>query len=225
MHTEYCLNRFSDLSQETKKPLTKRLTVSFQHRQTEYYRFISFCVFVFIVSFFQYTCVDVSNYIVFGASSGSLYIFRRYPCEFLQLIQNVHGSITNVRISPNERYVIQLVIRIFSSLCSLYRFIGFSTDKGTIGVYLLDFEAQEPIIITSQCEETKNITFIEWKNEEQHLFIGNKKGVVSIVFIDTLFVSSLNKIFAELWYNFKNICRIEHWPVSASIQFYIWNRR
>lgn len=50
--------------------------------------------------------MDVSNYIVFGASSGSLYIFRRYPCEFLQLIQNVYGSITNVRISPNERFVI-----------------------------------------------------------------------------------------------------------------------
>lgn len=57
-------------------------------------------------------------------------------------------------------------------------------------MYLLDFEAQEPAVITSQCEETKNVTFIEWKNEEHHLFIGNKKGVVSIVFIDMLFVSS-----------------------------------
>ncbi|KAG4075465.1 hypothetical protein HA402_015118 [Bradysia odoriphaga] len=146
MHTEYRLNHFTDLCQETKKPLTKRLT---------------------------YTCVDVSNYIVFGASSGSLYIFRLNPCEFLQLIQNVHGSITNVRISPNDK------------------FIAFSTDKGMIGVYLLDFDAQEPTVLVSKCDETQKITFIEWKNEESHLFIGNKKGIVSIVFIDMLFNRTL----------------------------------
>lgn len=69
-----------------------------------------------------------------------------------------------------------------------FRFIGFSTDKGTVGVYLLDFEAQEPIVITSQCDETQKITFIEWKNTDHHMFIGNKKGIVSIVFIDMLFV-------------------------------------
>lgn len=111
MHTEYRLNHFTDLCQETKKPLTKRLTVSWLWFLMQY----SLCMLVgdvsislsdliFLFTRDQYTCVDVSNYIVFGASSGSLYIFRRYPCEFLQLIQNVHGSITNVRISPNERF-------------------------------------------------------------------------------------------------------------------------
>lgn len=135
--------------------------------------------------------MDISNYIVFGASSGSLYIFRRYPCEFLQFIQNVYGSITNVRISPNERSDKSTILVLLSLIRNSFsRFIAFATDKGTIGVYLLNFEAQEPIVITSQCEETKNISYIEWKNEEHHLFIGNKKGIVSIVFIDMLFVST-----------------------------------
>lgn len=135
--------------------------------------------------------MDISNYIVFGASSGSLYIFRRYPCEFLQFIQNVYGSITNVRISPNERSDKSTILVLLSLIRNSFsRFIAFATDKGIIGVYLLNFEAQEPIVITSQCEETKNISYIEWKNEEHHLFIGNKKGIVSIVFIDMLFVST-----------------------------------
>lgn len=109
MHTEYRLNRFTDLCQETKKPLTKRLTVSPYRQKISIYLFCNFLLLFslkyLLLFLLQYTCVDVSNYIVFGASSGSLYIFRRYPCEFLQLIQNVHGSITNVRISPNERFV------------------------------------------------------------------------------------------------------------------------
>lgn len=92
-------------------------------------------------------------------------------------------------ISIFDKFIIY-VLRLF--ILNLFsRFIGFTTDKGVIGVYLLDFEGQEPIVVTSQCEETKNITFIEWKNEEHHLFIGNKKGIVSIVFVDMLFVSTL----------------------------------
>lgn len=38
---------------------------------------------------FQYTCFDVSpSFLVFGATSGGLYLFRREPCTFLQLLPN-----------------------------------------------------------------------------------------------------------------------------------------
>jgi hypothetical protein len=39
--------------------------------------------------FFQYTCFCVSrNFLIFGATSGGLYVFRREPCIFLQLLPN-----------------------------------------------------------------------------------------------------------------------------------------
>lgn len=43
-------------------------------------------------SYFQYTCFDVSpSFLVFGATSGGLYLFRREPCTFLQLLPNKVG--------------------------------------------------------------------------------------------------------------------------------------
>uniref|UniRef100_A0A2H8TP86 Hermansky-Pudlak syndrome 5 n=1 Tax=Melanaphis sacchari TaxID=742174 RepID=A0A2H8TP86_9HEMI len=37
----------------------------------------------------KYTCLEVSqNFVIFGASSGGLYVFRREPCEFIQLLPN-----------------------------------------------------------------------------------------------------------------------------------------
>lgn len=45
-------------------------------------------IFIFIKCF-QYTCFEVSqHFIIFGASSGGLYVFRRQPCEFVQLLPN-----------------------------------------------------------------------------------------------------------------------------------------
>ena len=39
--------------------------------------------------YFQYTCFSVSqNFLIFGATSGGLYVFRREPCIFLQLLPN-----------------------------------------------------------------------------------------------------------------------------------------
>lgn len=108
----------------------------------------------------------------------------------------------------------------------VFRFIGFTTDKGIIGVYLLNFEAQEPIVVTSQCEETKDITFMEWKNEEQHLFIGNKKGIVSIVFIDMLFVSIQATMYTEFGLIAKNIAEsnIDKYTHQPNFVFGITNR-
>jgi hypothetical protein len=38
---------------------------------------------------FQYTCFNVSrNFLIFGATSGGLYVFKREPCIFLQLLPN-----------------------------------------------------------------------------------------------------------------------------------------
>lgn len=49
-------------------------------------------VFVKRDSYFQYTCFDVSpSFLVFGATSGGLYLFRREPCTFLQLLPNKVG--------------------------------------------------------------------------------------------------------------------------------------
>lgn len=52
---------------------------------------------------FQYTCFDVSqNFIILGASSGGLYVFRRQPCEFIQLLPN-KVSVQIMRITKNQK--------------------------------------------------------------------------------------------------------------------------
>lgn len=38
-----------------------------------------------------------------GASSGGLYVFRREPCVFLQLIPSKEGPVAQIAISGDER--------------------------------------------------------------------------------------------------------------------------
>lgn len=123
-----------------------------------------------IVSFLQYTCYDVSkNYIVCGATSGSLYLFRRFPISLIQLIPNLNGPIVHVAISPYEHY------------------IGFTTQRGAINVYIIDFTTLQPVISSYYIHEM-NITQIKWKQNENQLYFGDMKGNVFLVNLNNFLV-------------------------------------
>lgn len=120
----------------------------------------------------QYTCLDASsNYIVLGATSGSIYLFQRTPTvQFLQIIQNMYGPINHVAISPQEK------------------FVTFATVKGTICVYVIDLQAAYPQIVTAHYEDT-TVSCLHWRRSEEQLFYGDQRGNVFLVNLTSFLVS------------------------------------
>lgn len=133
----------------------------------------------------QYTCFDAStNYIVCGATSGSIYLFQRKPCKFLQLIPNTFGPINNVAISPQENYV------------------AFSSQKGTILVYAIDLLAVRPHVLSSYYREM-SITELIWKHNECQLYFGELKGNVFVVNLNNFLVSEQLALMNKKLFLFK----------------------
>lgn len=117
----------------------------------------------------KYSSYDISNnYIICGATSGSLYLFHRQPCNFLQLIPKLNGPINYVAISPKEHY------------------IAFSTQSN-IHIYVIDLKAIQPVIFSSYYHEMI-ITQIRWKKNENQLFLGDIKGNVFLVNLNCFLV-------------------------------------
>lgn len=108
---------------------------------------------------------------VLGATSGSIYLFRRTASsvEFLQIIQNMYGPINHVAISPQEK------------------FVTFSTVKGTICVYVIDLAAAYPQIVTAHYEDTL-VTCLHWRRNKEQLFYGDNKGNVFLVNLTSFLV-------------------------------------
>ncbi|XP_055382857.1 BLOC-2 complex member HPS5 homolog [Condylostylus longicornis] len=116
----------------------------------------------------KYTCFDASpKYFIFGATSGSLYLFNRKPgfCKFLHLIPTKYGPINQVLISPGEKLV------------------AFATTKGVICVYVINLSANSPpqIITTGFNSEISQITSLHWHADERQFYFGDKKGQVNLV--------------------------------------------
>lgn len=129
----------------------------------------------------QYTCYDASrNYVACGATSGSIYLFQRQPCKFLQLIPNTFGSISNVAISQQEHYV------------------AYSSQKGTILVYVIDSENDaQPTILSTYYREMK-ITQLHWRKNESQLFVGDLTGNVFLVNLNNFLVSAQMVAFDKI---------------------------
>lgn len=122
---------------------------------------------------FQYTSYDASrNYVVCGASSGSIYLFQRKPCKFLQLIPNIFGTITHVVISPQEHYV------------------AFASQKGTILLYVIDLTSMQPTVLTAFYREM-TVTELKWRQNECQIFFGDVKGNVFLVNLNNFLVNEL----------------------------------
>lgn len=114
-----------------------------------------------------------------GATSGSIYLFRRTTAavQFLQIIQNMYGPINHVAISPQEK------------------FVTFSTVKGTICVYVIDLAAAYPQIVTAHYADTL-VTCLHWRRNEEQLFYGDQKGNVFLVNLTSFLVRERDGVTA-----------------------------
>ncbi|XP_039493146.2 Hermansky-Pudlak syndrome 5 protein homolog [Drosophila santomea] len=122
----------------------------------------------------KYTCFDISDsYIIFGASSGSLYLFNRNG-KFLLLIPNKHGAITSLSISANSKYV------------------AFATQRSLICVYAVNLSAQAtPQVIFTHLDQSVQVTCIHWTQDEKQFYYGDSRGQVSLVLLSSFIGHSL----------------------------------
>nr|QHN70707.1 pink [Limenitis arthemis astyanax] len=110
----------------------------------------------------KYTCFDISKTLIaFGATSGGIYVFNRWPCEFVQLIPSKDGPITRLAISADEKH------------------IGFANGKGFVIVTACE-QTLSGYSTTSSKEHLGNeVTAMVWSKNV--LFTGDDTGKVSVL--------------------------------------------
>ncbi|XP_053968587.1 BLOC-2 complex member HPS5 homolog [Anastrepha ludens] len=148
----YCLSNFIDFSQALHEPLKHSNRI-------------------------KYTCFDIStNYVIFGASSGSLYLFNRCSGKFLHLVPNKHGPVTHLEISANEKYV------------------AFSTIRSMICVYAVNLSAHtspQVIYTNLSSDQLLQVTCIHWTQDEKQFYYGDTRGQVNLVLLSSFIGKSL----------------------------------
>ncbi|XP_049547121.1 Hermansky-Pudlak syndrome 5 protein homolog [Anopheles darlingi] len=129
----------------------------------------------------KFTCFDCSaKYLVFGANSGSLYLYERKSTAFLALVPSQLGVIGKVSISQSEKQ------------------IAIGNQSGSIGVLLeLDPPNVREIIsteltLTSDEEQqlppdaprsppSAFVTSFCWTEDDKELYCGDSRGIVSLI--------------------------------------------
>ncbi|XP_051169355.1 BLOC-2 complex member HPS5 homolog isoform X2 [Leptopilina boulardi] len=123
----------------------------------------------------KYTCVAVSsNLIVLGSTSGSLYLFKREPCTFQQLIPLSEGAVSRVEISPDEKA------------------IAFGTIRGC--VCLVTFKPTIKLIAVSTEHIGEKITNLCWNDNSSELYIGDSVGKVSVMVLSFFTVNGMFQV-------------------------------
>ncbi|XP_059608747.1 BLOC-2 complex member HPS5 homolog [Phlebotomus argentipes] len=120
----------------------------------------------------KYTCFSASDKcLVFGATSGSLYLFQRSPCKFRHLIPNRTSSVSLVAISGSEKY------------------IAHATASGEIFLTMLGSEASSPERAIKI--DAGRITCLHWATGDKCLYFGDDRGRVACVSVSTFIHRSL----------------------------------
>ncbi|XP_040152979.1 Hermansky-Pudlak syndrome 5 protein homolog [Anopheles arabiensis] len=125
----------------------------------------------------KFTCFDCSpKYFVFGANSGSLYLYDRITTSFLAIFPSQLGTIGKVSISHNEKQ------------------IAIGNQTGSIGV-LLELEPPhvKEILSTELAPSTDGegqpidlggpafVTSFCWTEDDRELYCGDSRGIVSLI--------------------------------------------
>uniref|UniRef100_A0A182R0L8 Hermansky-Pudlak syndrome 5 protein homolog n=1 Tax=Anopheles farauti TaxID=69004 RepID=A0A182R0L8_9DIPT len=127
----------------------------------------------------KFTCFDCSpKYFVFGANSGSLYLYDRITTSFLSIFPSQLGTIGKVSISHNEKQ------------------IAVGNQAGSIGVLLeLEPPSVKEILSTELApstdgdgrpletgtEPTAFVTSFCWTEDDKELYCGDSRGIVSLI--------------------------------------------
>ncbi|KAK5643432.1 hypothetical protein RI129_007277 [Pyrocoelia pectoralis] len=120
----------------------------------------------------KFTAFDVSkSFVVFGASSGGLYVFNRHPHQFLKLIPSKEGSIVQVCISPDEKH------------------ISLASSKGAVVIIPNCFN-ENYIQYQANYEHRGNIvTAIKWNGDE--LYCGDNTGRITVISLPSLLAKAM----------------------------------
>lgn len=120
----------------------------------------------------KYTCFNASaSYIILGSTSGSVYLFSREPCSFLQIIPLSEGVVSRVAISPDEKTV------------------ALATTRGT--VCLVSLKSTPQLISVSTEHMYKQITCICWNNNSTDIYVGDAVGRVSVMVLSIFTVNGM----------------------------------
>ncbi|XP_043799993.1 Hermansky-Pudlak syndrome 5 protein isoform X1 [Apis laboriosa] len=121
----------------------------------------------------KYTCFNVSsNYILLGSTSGSIYLFSRKPCSFIQLIPLSEGIVSRILISPDEKT------------------IALTTARGIVCLVILK---PTPKLIAISTEHIhKQINCLCWNDNSSEVYIGDENGKISVL---VLSIFTVNGIF------------------------------
>ncbi|XP_011500800.1 PREDICTED: Hermansky-Pudlak syndrome 5 protein homolog [Ceratosolen solmsi marchali] len=120
----------------------------------------------------QYTCINVSeNYIVLGATSGSLYLFAREPCIFQQLIPLSEGAVFRAQISPDEKM------------------IALATVRGNI--CLVALKPSIKLITVSTEHLGEKVTCLCWNSNSTEVYAGDETGKASVTVLLTFMVNGI----------------------------------
>ncbi|XP_011647990.1 Hermansky-Pudlak syndrome 5 protein homolog [Pogonomyrmex barbatus] len=121
----------------------------------------------------KYTCFNASaSYIILGSTSGSIYLFSREPCSFLQIIPLSEGVVSRVAISPDEKTV------------------ALATTRGT--VCLVSLKSTPQLMSVSMEHMYEQVTCICWNNSSTEIYVGDAIGRVSVM---VLSIFTVNGIF------------------------------
>lgn len=120
----------------------------------------------------KYTCFNASSrYIILGSTSGSVYVFSREPCSFLQIIPLSEGVVSRVAISPDEKAV------------------ALATTRGTVCVVSLKSTPQ--LIAISMEHMYEQITCLCWNNNSTDIYVGDATGRVSVMVLSIFGVNGM----------------------------------
>lgn len=120
----------------------------------------------------KYTCFNTSsNYIVLGSTSGSIYLFSRKPCSFLQLIPLSEGAVTRLLISPDEKT------------------IALATTRGS--VCLVALKPTPKLIVVSTEHVHEQINCLCWSDNSTEIYIGDGAGKVSVMVLTIFTVNGM----------------------------------
>ncbi|CAH0386819.1 unnamed protein product [Bemisia tabaci] len=112
----------------------------------------------------KYTCFTASqSFLIFGATSGGLYVFYREPFAYSQLIPNKEGAVSLISVSPNEA------------------FIAFATLKGVVGILERNEGLGARMINRSVEHADSEVTTLQWSENNLQVFAGDKSGKISVL--------------------------------------------
>ncbi|XP_058824288.1 BLOC-2 complex member HPS5 homolog [Topomyia yanbarensis] len=116
----------------------------------------------------KFTCFDVSHkYLIFGANSGSLYVYDRGTISFLSIIPSQLGRISQLSISRNGKQ------------------IAIANMRGSIGIVLdLESSGSSKEVLLTDLGNGNNGNFVTcfcWGEDDRELYCGDSKGTVSLL--------------------------------------------